>query len=161
MCNFVVKTNINHIYRIMQMEKNEIFDNIMARTSVRSYTSQPIEEGKLLLPSWFVATWARRWKARSKSFGFKIALPPLRTFSWWHKACNLEPYGQPSILSKTATKGCSNCWIFLLISSLSIPSSSDTRRKWERQRISGRKRTWCLSNNTHHILIYNHTVLFF
>ena len=28
------------------MEKNAIFDNIMARTSVRSYTSQPIEEEK-------------------------------------------------------------------------------------------------------------------
>lgn len=29
------------------MEKNEIFDTIMARTSVRSYTSQPIKEDKI------------------------------------------------------------------------------------------------------------------
>lgn len=29
------------------MEKNEIFDTIMARTSIRSYTSQPIQEDKI------------------------------------------------------------------------------------------------------------------
>ncbi len=38
------------------MEKNEIFDTIMARTSVRSYTSQPIKEDKLHSPSWYAAT---------------------------------------------------------------------------------------------------------
>lgn len=33
------------------MEKNEIFDTIMARTSVRSYTSQPIKEDKIEMHS--------------------------------------------------------------------------------------------------------------
>ena len=92
------------------MEKNQIFENIMSRTSVRSYTDIPVEREKveMMLRAGMAAPSAcnkqpwhfvvindreildqipqfspyatRRWKAQSRSFGFKTVRLPRRTF---------------------------------------------------------------------------------